>query len=260
MGHIRLGVLPTSRKWRQVIEHLRLGAAADLIAAATADAAEASLKRASYDPAFLHSFWLLTQIPLAARSPEFVEELRRLGVPVPDRPGIMDLGAALSEAVDQYAREHGGRTDLGEMAQMAAVESLTAVVGANLPSLFGPTAEEVQRAVGRFASGTAFSVLAREYFVRLTQRTLGYFLSRELANHIGSARRFQSDTERASFDNALDWHCREASRIVEVFAGGWYGKHVYQGEGLTPDTVKRFSPVAFRKIVTELRKRRDADA
>src|SRR3954469_23430820 len=68
MGHIRLGVLPTSRKWRQVIEHLRLGAAADLIAAATADAAEASLKRASYDPAFLHSFWLLTQIPLSLKN------------------------------------------------------------------------------------------------------------------------------------------------------------------------------------------------
>src|SRR5215211_1026841 len=50
MGHIRLGVLPTSRKWRQVVEHLRLGADADLIAAVTADAAEASLKRASYDP------------------------------------------------------------------------------------------------------------------------------------------------------------------------------------------------------------------
>jgi hypothetical protein len=256
---VRLGVLPASQKWRQVIEQLRLGADADLIAAAVANAAEGSLKRASYDPAFLHSFWLLTQIPLAARSSAFAEELRRLRVPVPDRPGVMDLSAGISEAVDQHAREHGGRTDLGEMAQMAAVESLTAVVGANLPSLFRPTPEEVQRAVGRFASGSAFSVLAREYFVRLTQRTLGYFLSRELANHIGPGRRFESDAERAGFDNALDWHCREASRIVEAFAGGWYGKHVYQGEGLTPDVVKHFTPVAFRKIVAELRKRRDAE-
>src|SRR4029079_5251567 len=108
----------------------------------------------------------------------------------PDLPTVMDLGAAISEAIDQHAREHGGRTDLGEMAQMAAVESLTAVLSANLPSLFGPTPEEVQRAVGRLASGKAFSILAREYFVRLIQRTLGYFLSRELANHIGSGRRF----------------------------------------------------------------------
>jgi hypothetical protein len=59
MGHVRLGVLPASQKWRQVIDQLRLGADAELIAAAVAHAAEASLKRASYDPAFLHSFWLL---------------------------------------------------------------------------------------------------------------------------------------------------------------------------------------------------------
>ena len=80
MGHVRLGVLPASQKWRQVIEHLRLGADADLIVAAVANAAEGSLKRASYDPAFLHSFWLLTQIPLAARSSAFAEDLRRLRV------------------------------------------------------------------------------------------------------------------------------------------------------------------------------------
>jgi hypothetical protein len=172
---------------------------------------------------------------------------------------VLDLTAAFSQAVDAHAREHGGRTDLGEMAQMAAVESLTAVLTANLPSLFVPTPEEVQRAIGRFAGGGRFSILAREFFVRLTQRCLGYFLSRELANHTGADERFADDGERAEFDDALDWHCREASRIIEAFAGGWYGKQVYQREGLTRDAVKRFAPVAFRKIVSELRKRRDAE-
>jgi hypothetical protein len=171
----------------------------------------------------------------------------------------MDVAAAISEAIDHHAREQGGRTDLGEMAQMAAVESLTAILGANLPSLFRPTPEEVQRAIGQLASGKRFSVLAREYFVRLTQRTLGYYLSRELANHIGAEERFADDMQRSEFDHALDWHCREASRIIEAFAGGWFGKHVYKGEGLTQDDVKRFAPIAFRKIVAELRKRRDAE-
>jgi hypothetical protein len=38
--------------------------------------------------------------------------------------------------VDRCARQRGGRTDLGEMAQLAAVESMTAAVGPTLPSLF----------------------------------------------------------------------------------------------------------------------------
>jgi hypothetical protein len=258
VGHVRLGVLPKSRRWRQVIEQLRLGADVAEVAASAAEAAEASLQRASADPAFLHAFWLLTQIPLAARGPEFVSDLRRLGVEVSDKPSLMDVVAAFSAAVDKYARQRGGRTDLGEMAQLAAVESLTATVGPALPSLFGPRPEEVQRAIGRLSGGDRFSALAREFFARLTQRCLDYYLSRELGNHIGHGARFANDGVRSSFDGALDQHCREASRIVEAFAGGWYGKNVYQGDGLTPESVRRFAPIAFGKIRAELRKRRDA--
>jgi hypothetical protein len=259
MGHVRLGILPKSKRWRQVVEELRLGADIDEIAALAAEAAETSLRAASNDPAFLHSFWLLTQVPLAARGPNFVEDLARLGISVADRPSLMSIVAAISAAVDSHTREHGGRTDLGEMAQMAAVESLTATVAPTLPSLFGPGSEEVQRAIGRFAGGDRFAALAREFFARLTQRALDYYLSRELSNHIGVGERFADDRARFQFNRALDRHCREASRIVEEFSGGWYGKNVYQGSGLTPDAVRRFAPVAFKKIRTELRKRRDAD-
>jgi hypothetical protein len=69
MGYVRLGVLPKTRKWRQVVEELRLGADTRRVAASEANAAEASLHGASGDPAFLHTFWLLTQIPLAACGP-----------------------------------------------------------------------------------------------------------------------------------------------------------------------------------------------
>jgi hypothetical protein len=227
--------------------------------ASAADAAETSLQGASDDPDFIHAFWLLTQIPLAARGPAFAEDLRRLGLEVPDQPSLMDVAAAFSWAVDKSARQRGGRSDLGEMAQMAAVESMTATVGPTLPSLFEPAPEEVQRAFGRFSGGDRFSTLAREFFARLTQRCLDYYLSRELSNHIGHGARFRDDRARSEFDGALDQHCREASRIVEAFAGGWYGKNVYQGDGLTPDSVRKFAPVAFRKIRAELRKRRDAN-
>src|SRR4051812_46303824 len=198
MGHIRLGVLPRSRKWQQVIEELRLGSDVNTIAAVAADAAEASFQRASSDPAFLHAFWLLTQIPLAARGPAFAADLRRLGLTIGDQPSLMEVLGAFLGAVDHYAREHGGRTDLGEMAQMAAVESLSAIVGPSLTSLFGAGPEDVQRAVGRFASGGRFSQLAWEFFARLTHRSFDYYLSRELSNHVGPGERFTDDGARFS--------------------------------------------------------------
>lgn len=122
-------------RWRTAARRCDVGE----IAASAADAAEAALQAASKDPAFLYAFWLLTQIPLAARGPEFAQDLRRLGLEVRDQPSLMDVVAAISGAVDRHAREQGYRTDLGEMAQMAAVESLAVLVGPNLPSLFEST-------------------------------------------------------------------------------------------------------------------------
>jgi hypothetical protein len=68
MGHIRLGVLPKTYKWRQVVAKLGAGDNADAVAQAALVAAEDNLRRASQDPAFLESFWLLTQLPIAART------------------------------------------------------------------------------------------------------------------------------------------------------------------------------------------------
>jgi hypothetical protein len=207
MGHIRLGILLGSQKWRRVVAGLRLGSDLEEIAALAADAAEKSLQAASNDPVFLHAFWLLTQVPLAARGPAFTEDLSRLGITVPAHPGLMSVVAAISDAVDRHARVQGGRTDLGEIAQMAAVESLTATVAPALPSLFGPEPADVQHAIGRLAGGDRFSVLAREFLARLTQRTFDYFLSRELSNQVGEGKRFRDDSVRLQFDQALSRHC-----------------------------------------------------
>ena len=46
MGHVRLGILPKSREWNQLVNELRLGADIDEIAASAANAAEARARAA----------------------------------------------------------------------------------------------------------------------------------------------------------------------------------------------------------------------
>ncbi len=254
MGHILLGTLPVTRKWREVVGLVSGGAPPDLIAGASASAAEAALRHARDDPALLHSFWLLTQLPLAARTPDFLESLQALGLRIDRDPSLLEIVGALTEAIDRQTESAGGRTDLGEMAQLAAADSLATVVGSNLPSLFGPSADDVQLELGKFAARDRFAVLARDFFARLTERYLDYYLSRELSNHIGSTRRFISSDAHADFNDALSQYCREASRIVEAFAGGWYSKTNFEG-GITPEKAGAFVFVALRKVRQELRKR-----
>jgi hypothetical protein len=258
MGHQRLGKLPQSRKWRYVVELISGGADVRDIAAAVSAAAERSMIDASDDPAVRAAFYLLTQIPLAARKEHFVLELRTLGLRLGEQPSLAEIVSALADAVDGQVRSADGRTDFGEMVQLAAAESLHAVAGRQLPRLFGTTPEDVRSALAGLATVKQFSVLARDFFARLTRRHLDYYLSRELAMHVGINSRFQTIREHKQFDEALDLHCRETARIVNEFSGEWFSKQNYEG-GIDHAKAGRFVHVAFDKIRKELRMRRDAD-
>ena len=259
MGHQHLGVLPRSKQWAQVVELISGGAAADDIAAATSKAAEASMIDASNDAAVRHAFWLLTQIPLAARQDDFVSTLRKLGMDVGPAPSLIEISSALMSAIDRKVAASGARSDFGEMAQLCAAESLYAVGGRELSDLFGPTSAQAQSALAGFATVKQFAILSRDYFSRLMRRHLSYYLSRELSNHVGATKRFNSVRAHKAFEDALDGHCREASRIIKEYSGEWFSKHNYEG-GIDPGKAGRFVHVAAGKVRDELRYRRGAHA
>ena len=91
-----------------------------------------------------------------------------------------------------------------------------------------------------------------------TQKTLEYYISRELPNHVGPGRAIASIDNQIEFRGAVERHCHEASLIVEEFAGGWYSKSNYQGT-LTEASAQGFADYALKKMRDELRARRSAD-
>jgi hypothetical protein len=81
MGHSRLGWLPQTYRWQELVALVADGASADAIADATLDAAHAGLEQAVRDPGLRHVFLLLTQVALASRednfaSPDISSDLR----------------------------------------------------------------------------------------------------------------------------------------------------------------------------------------
>lgn len=253
MGHIRLGRLPRTVKWNQVVILIDSGASAADIASAALEASRKGLQSAHKDPTLIYSLWLLTQVPLAAKGQNFSEELRQRGLEVSPQPTLMEVVGAFSDAVDAYTRRQGIRSDLGEMAQLAAVESLTKLAGEKTRSLFGATPEGVQRAFRSFSTTKEFGTLGRDFFSRFLGRYLTYFLSRELSNHVGRGQRFANIQEHSAFNQALDLYCRQAARIVEEFAGGWFSKTHYEG-GIDLRKAGDFAFVALKKIRSELAK------
>src|SRR5206468_46543 len=113
--------------------------------------------------------------------------------------------------MDGQLQESASRTDIGEMAQLSAVESIAALVGQRSSSLFETTPVEIQQSVKGLSTKVGFSTLVHDFFSRLTQRFLSYHLSRELSNHVGNGQRFNTPSEHTEFLNQLAMHCRQAA-------------------------------------------------
>lgn len=257
MGHTRLGSLPRSRKWKEVVGLVAAGAGADQIANAVIRAAETGLMAAAHHTGLVEALWSLTQITQAAREGDFVAGLRARGFDVPDSPSLPAILSAVSAAVDRSMPNNKGRTDLGEMAHSAAVETTNRIVTERISSsLFGATAEDVQRAFRDLGTEKNFGELGKRFFGQVTNKVLQFYLSRESANHVGEGQRFANLAAKAAFDDAMNTHCRQAAVIVERFAGEWQSKQKWEKKdsgGITREDVGRFAHVAMKKMVAELK-------
>ncbi|NQT19504.1 MAG: hypothetical protein HQ592_07355 [Planctomycetes bacterium] len=253
MGHTRLGDLPRTRKWQEVVGLIEGGAGTAQIANATITAAERGLNLAAEDKGLVETVWLLTQLPLAAKSNDFAAALRSAGLDVSDSPSLMEVVGAFSDAIDRRLANNYGRTDLGEMAQMAAVETVSKVIGARTRSLFGTRPDDVKEALSGLATNRQFSSLAGDFFSSLTNKCLDYFVSRAVSYHVGEGRRFGTLAQQGEFAGALATHCREASRIIEEFSGGWFSKTNWEKGGISRQDAAGFAHVAMRKLVAELK-------
>ncbi len=243
-----------------MVEMLDDGSSAGDVADASAVAAELDLARAANDPVFVECVRLLAMIPLAARVDDFGRALRDLGIPVGTDPGMMQIITGAGSWLDRFALEQGGRSDFGELARRALLSTLSGDIGDVLPGLFSASPADVSRAAARLSNPQQFSRYARNFFARLLSDTLSSWLDRKLSTRVGPGQRFAYLGDRADFDASLHQYCREATRIIAEFSGGWYGKTVFREGGIDRDQATRFGAVAFKKITEELRRKHDATA
>jgi hypothetical protein len=253
VGTIRLPLLPRTRRWGEVINLAGEGAgSAPAIAAATLDAADESFVAHAEDAGLVRAVWLLANLPVAARSGDFAAALHELGIKASGTSAVAELTSGLAQALDGYLSGSGKRTDLGEMAIGAAVEALASNLTHSTATLF-PGGDDVAHGVAKLATEVQFGRLARDFFARLTRRSLAYYLDRELSRHVGGDRRFKTVAEQKAFNEALDLHCHQAARIVEAFAGGWWSKARFERD-LSEDRTRRFVSYALKKLRDELRR------
>lgn len=255
MGHIHLGVLPNTKKWRDVVDLIASEANFDHVVSASAHAAEKDLAKAPQDPLFVETVRLLAMLPQAAKRDDFGRALRDLGIAVRDEPDLVHILTATGHSLDRFAQGEPRSGDFGELARQALLSTISSHIGDALPGLFVATPNDVRQAFRQMSTSAGFAVLARAYFSRLLAATLGYWLDRTLSAHIGEGKRFNDIGARTEFDNGLAQYCSEATRIIREFSGGWYGKRIHHDGAVDRVSAAEFGAVAFKKINEELRRK-----
>jgi hypothetical protein len=262
VGHTRLGTLPTTRKWNELVEQIAgtrltgdVAATAaidvDAIAAQTLDASRKALNNIVHDSGVRYTFYLLTQVALAARASDWENALARHGIHLTSDSTVFDLTVEVQSAIDRHLRHSpSGATDLSEMAQQSAGEALLSLAGMRTVSLFGGSSADARNAIRSLSTKTGFGKLGQRFFGRFVARFLNFYLSRATAATLGS-RRVQDLGDIAEFNKALEVHCDQSARIVRDFCGEWYSKTEYQ-KGINLGNASKFLAVAVKKLGKEL--------
>jgi hypothetical protein len=256
MGHARIGRLPRTLGWQNVVALID-DSPDDVrsIARGTVSAAEDRLRDLGGDESLIHCFWVLTRLAAASREQDFVSALARLGLPEPINGSALAYISQISERVRGDLASNIESGPYGELASLALRRAFSETVGHHGRSLFGSSLEDVQHAFYSHSSPNRFGELAKWFFGDYLSRTLRFLVEKELSNNVGAGHGLTSIAESGHFAASLDLYTRESARIVEEFAASWYSKHNWESGGtISREEVKRFVAFALRKLRMELRR------
>jgi hypothetical protein len=251
MGHNRLGHLPRTQPWKQVIALLEDGADLSSLADASLRAALTGLKRAPSDPGFLSTLGAIVELVAASRGKDLPAALQRMGVDPTAQASSFGFLSSVAQLLSDRLGQIYPRNDVGKIAQDAFLASLTEQVRGKTGSLFG-AAEDIKSLTSAFR-GKPFQTLMHEFYSNFTSRYLSYYLSRELPHHVGAGKRFANLDEHAQFAQSFDLYCRQTVRIADEFTSGWVGKAIYEGRA-DQGAVGRYAHIAFKKLASEFEK------
>lgn len=254
MGHVRLGRLPKTRRWSQVVDLLE----SDIdnlpkLSSATLKAAEVQMRRLGADPVVGYCFWLLTRVTWFARSEDFASRLSEIGVDPRTASSAFTFISQLTDHARSQAAQHTETGVFSEIASLSLRQALAETIAEHSNTLFGTGLEEIQSACRTYSSQKQFGILAKHFFTHFLSRSLQYFLNKELSNHVGPEHGLDSIQSVKEFNDALTSYSRQSARIIEDFAAGWYSKHNWEARGEIPEEdARKFVAIALRKLRMEL--------
>ena len=249
MGHVRLGTLPHTKRWKKVIDLVSNGADAAHVAAATIEASQKALTFVQGDVGFREAVQLLVEIGQAGSEKDPADHLAKVGIQLPTNPSVTDVALGISQALERRIDGASKHVEFAAKAKAALIGAVTEHLENRMGTLLDGTGEDACVGLRGVHTEKGFGELGRSFFSKLMDGCMNWFLSRTLSAHVGAEQRFATMNQLSQFEKALKTHCDESSVIVQDYCGEWFGKHRYQENGkISQKSIDGFGWFAVEKM------------
>ena len=222
------------------------------VATKAMEASAGAVRAAKEDGGVVPVFYLLTQLALAARRPDFLDALDQIGIHLSADATNLDLTVEVHRVLDDTFFAGGRRSDVGELAQLALGETLAGYLRAQPRDMLGDNIGQLRRDLRGLGTQNAFGEVSQEFFGSFISRLLNFNLSRIVRT--GEGQSLIGDVgDLSRFNAELRQHSRQRATIVRDFAGKWFAKTEFE-VGIDPARTRRFVAYALKKVEDEFRR------
>lgn len=249
MGHERVGILPKTKPWKNILKNLAefdlSDPQVDEIAINVIENVRDRFENIYKDKGINAAFNFFITLAMAASSDNPVDKLRQYGITISEKTTPLQLSIQLKKWVDQQAES----LEYATIATQAGADTIIEWKRRNQSvqlELFdsGETSSNIWV---QFGKSGEFSELSRIYFGNFTERYLKYYLDRETSST------FFDVNKKSRFDFEIKNFSYETAKIMQSFAAGWFQNHVHRKEP-TEREIKGFLKRTFGKLSEELRR------
>ena len=253
MGHERVGILPHTKRWRDVVAQLAESPESRediaVIANATLQNVRLQFRQIHTDEGVIAAFQFLIALTKNASSGELATSSLSPTINFGEQPSTLRLIGELCSWVEAQSASH----EYAVIATKAAGDaiSLWSSQQAMQPSLFSSSMDS-QAIWERANNGAGFCEVSRLFFSKFTERYLNYFLEREASASMTSVTtRDELSSQLREHIDGVSRFAFETSRITQSFAAGWFNTHAQENIPSVEES-RGFLYIAFGKLREEL--------
>lgn len=254
MGHERIGFLPKTKQWKNIVEQLSLydgdSSSAMQIANNTLLCIQSSYKQMPYDESVTKAIKFLTLLSVSAQQKDQVGFLNENGCIVDTNLSLFSL---LNSARNYITTENGSleNNKLVKDSVLQAISVYQKEHSQEQLTFFDNKNGSMWSEIG---TGAAFCELSRSFFAAFTDRQIKYYVERSAASEISDLNKLNSFISVLSnHSDLVSHHAFETSKIMQSFAAGWFNKNA-KNDMPSDSQVSDLLKVSFRKMQEEFRR------